>query len=43
MACTVTRVVEFDGPWQYLSHVQSGDESYDGSTLLKIKLLEALG
>jgi hypothetical protein len=44
MACTATRVVvEFDGPSHYLSHVQSGEESYDGSTLLKTKLLEALG
>jgi hypothetical protein len=43
MACTVTRVVvEFDG-LLYLSHVQSSEESYNGSTLLKTKLLEALG
>jgi very-short-patch-repair endonuclease len=45
-ACTATRVVvEFDGPSRYLSHVQSGVESYNGSTLLKdkTKLLEALG
>jgi very-short-patch-repair endonuclease len=44
MACTATRVVvEFDGPSHFLSHVQSGEESYDGSSLLKTKLLEALG
>jgi hypothetical protein len=44
MACSATRVVvEFDGPSHYLSHVQSGKESYNGSTLLKTKLLEALG
>jgi very-short-patch-repair endonuclease len=44
MACTAIRVVvEFDGPTHYLSHVQSGEESYDGSSLLKTKLLEALG
>jgi very-short-patch-repair endonuclease len=43
MACTATRVVvEFDGPSHYLSHVQSGEESYDGNSLLKTKLLEAL-
>jgi very-short-patch-repair endonuclease len=44
MACTATRVVvEFDGPSHFLSHVQSGEESYDGNSLLKTKLLEALG
>jgi hypothetical protein len=44
MACTATRVVvEFDGPLHYFSHVRSGEESYDGSTLPKTKLLEALG
>jgi hypothetical protein len=44
MACSKTLVVvEFDGLSQYLSHVQSGEESYDGSTLLKTKPLEALG
>jgi hypothetical protein len=44
IACTATRVVvEFDGPSHYLSHVQSGEESYDRSTLVETKLLEALG
>jgi very-short-patch-repair endonuclease len=35
MACSATRVVvEFDGPWHHLSHVQSGELSDDGNSLL---------
>jgi hypothetical protein len=44
MACTATHVVvEFNRPSHFLSHVQSGEESYDGNSSLKTKLLEALG
>jgi very-short-patch-repair endonuclease len=44
MACTATRVVvEFDGPDHYLLSVQSGEETYNGNTLLKTRLLEWLG
>jgi very-short-patch-repair endonuclease len=44
MACARTRVVvEFDGPSHYLLDVATGEERYDGNTLGKTKLLEALG
>jgi hypothetical protein len=44
MACTRTRVVvEYDGSSHYLFDVDTGERRYDGNTLGKTKLLEALG
>mmetsp|Transcript_11023 Transcript_11023/g.34802 ORF Transcript_11023/g.34802 Transcript_11023/m.34802 type:complete len:96 (-) Transcript_11023:676-963(-) len=44
MACERTRVaVEFDGPTHYVVDLTTGEESYDGSSRWKSRVLEALG
>jgi very-short-patch-repair endonuclease len=44
MACEKTRVVvEIDGPTHYLRDVSSGEETYNGSTRVKTRLLRLLG